>query len=438
MKLPKATQPRRESQITRGKSRISADAPKPIGPAGAAEPRATFGEVFRVGEFRALWIAQVLSVAGDQLARVAITLLVFDQTRSALLAAVTFAASVVPTFAGGLILSGLADRWPRRQVMITCDLGRAVLVGLMALPGMPLAVRVGLLVLVTLISAPFTSARAALYPDILAGDRYVLGTAVTLTTLQFAQVLGFAVGGAAVAAFGVRTSLLADAVTFIVSATVTRLWVRSRPVPPPIPPRAGPGSPAADSGRGLRAGLRLVFLTPALLMPMLFGWLAAFYNVPEGVAAPLAHTLGGGATAVGLILAAEAFGATVGAALFSRLVSPWRRLRWMSPLAAGSCAVLVLFAFRPSLIWALVILMASGLCDCYQLAANAAFVRAVPDGQRGQAFGIAQGGMSLGQGAAMILAGAAAQHFSPSLVIAATGALGLAGAVVITLLRPRA
>ena len=204
MKLPKATQPRRESQITRGKSRISADAPKPIGPAGAAEPRATFGEVFRVGEFRALWIAQVLSVAGDQLARVAITLLVFDQTRSALLAAVTFAASVVPTFAGGLILSGLADRWPRRQVMITCDLGRAVLVGLMALPGMPLAVRVGLLVLVTLISAPFTSARAALYPDILAGDRYVLGTAVTLTTLQFAQVLGFAVGGAAVAAFGVR------------------------------------------------------------------------------------------------------------------------------------------------------------------------------------------------------------------------------------------
>jgi MFS family permease len=403
---------------------------------GAGE-RATFGEVFRIGEFRALWIAQVLSVAGDQLARVAITLLVFDQTRSALLAAVAFAASVVPTFAGGLLLSGLADRWPRRRVMIGCDLSRAGLVGLMALPGMPLVVRVGLLVLVTLISAPFTSARAALYPDILAGDRYVLGTAVTLTTLQFAQVLGFAVGGAAVAFFGVRVSLLADAVTFIVSAVITGLWVRVRPIPRGQD-HGGPAQPSRRHGRGLRAGLRLVFRTPALLTPMLFGWLAAFYNVPEGVAAPLAAALGGGAVAVGLILAAQALGATLGAALFSRLVKPQWRLRWMSPLAAGSCAVLVLFVVHPALPGALVLLMISGLCDCYQLAANAAFVRAVPDSQRSQAFGIAQGGMSLGQGAAMILAGAAAEQFPPSLVIAASGVLGLAAAVAIAVSRPRA
>ncbi len=435
-RAPEAARSRKEAQITSRRFRIPPDAPDPLGIAGAG-PRATFGEVFRIGEFRALWIAQILSVAGDQLARVAITLLVFDQTGSALLAAVAFAASVVPTFAGGLLLSGLADRWPRRQVMIGCDLSRAVLVGLMALPGMPLGVRVGLLVLVTLISAPFTSARAALYPDILAGDRYVLGTAVTLTTLQFAQVLGFAAGGAAVAFFGVRAALLADAATFILSALITGLWVRHRPAAQ-ASPGTGPAHPADQPGRGLRAGLRLVFATPALLTPMLFGWLAAFYNVPEGVAAPLAHALGGGAAAVGLILAAEAFGAALGAALFSRLVQPQRRLRWMSPLAAGSCAVLVLFVFRPALPWALVLLMISGLCDCYQLAANAAFIRAVPDGQRGQAFGIAQGGMSLGQGAAMILAGAAAQQFLPSLVIAAGGVLGLATAVAIALSRPRA
>lgn len=398
-----------------------------------ADARATFGEVFRIAEFRALWIAQVLSVAGDQLARVAVTLLVYDQTRSALLAAVAFAASVVPTFAGGLLLSGLADRWPRRQVMIGCDLSRALLVGLMALPGTPLAVRVGLLVLVTLISAPFTSARAALYPDILAGDRYVLGTAVTLTTLQFAQVLGFAAGGAAVAFFGVRTALLADAVTFIVSALITGLWVRSRPVPHAGQDRAGLADPAGNPGRGLRAGLRLVVLTPALLTPMLFGWLAAFYNVPEGVAAPLGHDLGGGAVAVGLILAAGAFGASVGAVLFSRLVSPLRRRRWMNPLAIGSCAPLMLFVFHPPLPAALLVLVASGVCDCYQLAANAAFVAATPAAQRGQAFGIAQGGMSLGQGAAMIIAGAAAQHVAPSDVIAATGLLGTVAAISVAL-----
>jgi hypothetical protein len=53
----------------------------------------------------------VLSVAGDQLARVALTLLVYGRTHSALLAAVAFAASVVPTFLGGILLAGLADRW---------------------------------------------------------------------------------------------------------------------------------------------------------------------------------------------------------------------------------------------------------------------------------------------------------------------------------------
>ena len=43
---------------------------------------------------------------------------------------------------------------------------------------------------------------------------------------------------------------------------------------------------------------------------------------------------------------------------------------------------------------------------------------------RSQAFGVAQAGISLGQGAAMLLAGAAAQHHVPSLVVAGGGVLG--------------
>lgn len=369
-----------------------------------------------------------MSVVGDQLARVAITLLVFNQTRSALLAAVAFAASVVPSFVGGLALSGLADRWPRRRVMIVCDLIRAALVGLMTIPSVSVWFLVLLLFLVTTVSAPFSSARAALYPDILAGDRYVLGTAVTQTTIQFAQVIGFASGGAAVAFLGVRPSLVADAVTFLVSAVIARLWVRARPAARSAPHQAG----LALSG--VRAGVRLVFTSPALLAPMLFGWLSAFYNVPEGIAAPLAHDLGGGDVAAGLILAAGAFGASLGGLLFGRLVMPAQRLRWTGPLAALSCAVLVLFVFRPALPAALLILTASGLCGCYQLAASAAFVRAAPGRQRSQAFGIAQGGMNLGQGTAMIIAGAVAQHVAPSDVIAATGLLGTVAAIAVALL----
>jgi MFS family permease len=399
---------------------------------GAPDPRAvaakvTFGEVFAVGEFRALWLAQVLSVAGDQLARVALTLLVFDRTHSSLLTAVTFAASVVPMALGGVALAGLADRLPRREVMIVCDLASATLVAGMALPGLPIAVLVGLLFLVTLISAPFTSARAALYPDILAGDRYVMGTAVTLTTLQFAQVLGFAAAGVMVSAFGVRTSLLVDAVTFILSALITRVWVHARPAARAHAQRSGVAL------TGMLDGIRLVFADPKLRFPMLLGWLVAFLDVHEGVSAPLAASVGGGAVAVGVILAAGALGSSLGAMGFGRLVRPARRLRWMGPLAVTSCGVLVLFALKPSLPWVLVILAVSGVLSCYLIAANAAFVAAAPSQLRSQAFGVAQAGMTLGQGAAMIAAGAAAQHYAPSAVIAVSGAVGaVLAAIVVT------
>ncbi|MGD0375156.1 MAG: MFS transporter [Streptosporangiaceae bacterium] len=387
--------------------------------------RATFGDVFAVGEFRVLWICQVLSVLGDQLARVALTLLVYDRTHSPLLAAVTFAASVVPTFVGGVALAGLADRLPRRRVMITCDLARAVGVLAMAVPGVPLAALVALLFTVTMIGTPFTSARAAVYPEILSADRYVLGSAVTLTTYQLAQVIGFAAGGAIVGFVGVRTSLLADAATFAASALFIRIWVGERPASRP-PQEDGP-SHLAD----LIGGVRLVFARPGLRTPMLLGWLAAFYNAPEGVAAPLAQSLHAGTAAVGLILAAAALGASVGAVAFSRLVRPSARLSWMRPLAIASCAVLTLFALRPGLPLTLAILFCSGVFDCFQVAASAAFVTTAPVAHRSQAFGLAQAGMSLGQGTAMILAGAAAEHFASATVIAVAGALGTVTAVAV-------
>jgi predicted MFS family arabinose efflux permease len=283
---------------------------------------------------------------------------------------------------------------------------------------------------VTLVGAPFTSARAAIYPDVLAGDRYVMGTAVTLTTYQFAQVLGFGAGGALVGFFGTRTSLIIDAATFAGSALIVRALVRPRPAPAAVAAASSKTRPASRLA-GIAAGTRLVLSRPALLTPMLFGWLAAFYDAPEGVAAPLAHALHGGAAAVGVILAANCLGQTAGAIVFSRFVAPPTRLRLMGPLAVGACAILVLFFLLPGLLASLLILLSSGLFACYQLAANAAFVSAAPPEQRSQAFGLAQGGMSLGQGTVLILAGAAAQHYAPSRVIAVCGAVGAVVALAV-------
>ena len=382
-----------------------------------------------MAEFRALWMAQLLSVVGDQLARVALTVLVYDRTRSALLAAITFVASIVPTFIGGVTLAWLADKYPRRTVMIASDIARGVLVVIMAIPGVPLSVSVVLLFAVTLAGAPFLAARAAIYPDVLTGDRYVMGTAVSLTTFQFAQVIGFAAGGVVVGFFGTPASLLADAATFLISAFIVRVWIRPRPAPAAVMS----GDRQSSRLAGLVAGARLVFASPALRTPMLFGWLAAFYNAPEGVVTPLARVLGGGAAIVGVILAAQALGQVAGAIMFSRFVAPAVRLRFMGPLAVATCAVLVLFAWRPDLAVSLLILVVSGLFASYQLAANAAFVSATPQQQRSQAFGLAQGGMSLGQGTVLILAGAAAQHHAPARVIAVCGAVGAVLALAIAI-----
>ena len=399
----------------------------------AATRSATFREVFAEPEFRAVALAQLLSIAGDQLARVAMTVLVYDRTRSALWAAVTYAVTLVPWLIGGLALSGLADRRPRREVMVACDLARLVLVGAMVAAVRLLAgetalwLMVALLFAVTLLDSPFKSARAALLPDILPGDRYVVGTAVTQLNLQIGLVAGYALGGVLVAVTGTGPVLLIDAATFAVSALLLRCGVRARPA-------AAAGQPRRQYAE-MTAGVRLVFGDRRLRTLVLYGWLVAFYVVPMGLAAPYAGQLRGTlplGVATGLIFAAGPAGTALGAAAFGRLVRPARRARWLPPLAAGSCGVLLLCLLRPGLPAALAVIAVSGSCASYQLAANAAFVAAVPAGRRGQAFGLANGGMQVTQGAWIVAAGAVAAHaLSPGAVIAVSGGIGLAAAAAL-------
>jgi MFS family permease len=332
-----------------------------------------FLRVFGLAEFRALWIAQLLSVAGDQMARVALTVLVYQRTGSALLAAAAYAATIAPVFIGGVLLSGAADRWPRRAVMITCDLARVPVTALMAVPGIPTVALIGLLCVVTAIGAPFGSARAALYPDVL-GDDYPIGTAVTMSTYQAGQVIGFAAGGTIVSLIGAPGALLADAGTFLASALAVTLWVRSRPL--------GPDREDGSARSSVISAVRLTLADRSARTPMLLGWLSWAYNVPEALAVPLARAAGGGAGAASAVMGAAAVGSAAGAITLTRLAGPAARQRLSIPLAFTACAVLVAVVLRPGLPGILAILLVSGLCDAYQVQANASFVAAVPDSLR--------------------------------------------------------
>src|SRR5450759_1621032 len=89
-----------------------------------------------------------------------------------------------------------------------------------------------LFVAAELLSAPFGAARAALLPDVLPDDRYVVASAVSNVTIQGGQVLGFAAGGGLAAVLGTSATLALDAVTFGASAGLLWLGLRPRPAPP--------------------------------------------------------------------------------------------------------------------------------------------------------------------------------------------------------------
>lgn len=374
-------------------------------------------QVFAVREYRTVWLADLLSVAGDQLARVALAVLVYGRTGSAAWAAATYALTFLPAIVGGVLLSGLADRFPRREVLVVTDVVRAGLVAVMAVPQVPLPVLCGLLAVVVLLGAPHNAARGALLPDLLPGDLYERGLAVAQITGQTAQVVGFAAGGLFVAAVSPSSALALNAVTFLVAGVLFRFGLVRRP-------RAG--SARADEGRDLLAGIRDIATDPRRRALVVLVWMVGLYVVPEALAAPYAAQIGAGPAVVGLLMAADPVGSVLGTWLFVRFVSPARRARLIGVLAVAAGVPLLFTALVPGVPVALLLFGVSGMASAaYVMQAQASFVRATPAAIRGRAIGVAASGIVAGQGVAVLAGGLLADLWTPSTAIAVCGAAGI-------------
>jgi len=386
---------------------------------GQPERSATYAEVFAVAEFRWSWVALVGSVVGDQLARVALSILVFDRTGSAGLSALTYALTLLPDVISGPLLGGLADRYPRRRIMVVCDAARAVLVAAMAIPGVPLWVLCVLLVAVQMFAGPFQSARSAFLAMMLSGDTYRAAVGLSTVTTQAAQLVGFVLGGTIVATLGPSRALGLNALSFAVSAVLLRLGLRERPVPLGDDPAARP-----SWWGSLVAGARLVWGNRRLRYLLALCCVPGFYITVEGLATPYAASVGAGAIAAGILFAANPAGQVIGILLTSR-IAPARRLSMMGPLAIGTCAVLIGCVFRPGLELTVLLWMVSGMCASYMPLAQATFVQEIPDAQRGQVIGLARTALIVAQGMGILVAGAAADQWNPAMVVAGAGVLGV-------------
>ncbi|WP_020662209.1 MFS transporter [Amycolatopsis benzoatilytica] len=373
----------------------------------------TFRSVFGVAEFRALWLAHVLSVAGDQLARVALTVLVFNRTESAGWAAGAYALTYLPDLLGGA-LGGLADRFPRRTVLVVADVVRALLVALMAIPGMPWPVAAGLLVVVQLAAGPFQSARQAVLPDLLGEERLATGQALLSSTYQAALVIGFGAGAAVVAWLGVSGALWADAVTFAVSAAALRLGLRRYPV--------SHVTERAPQWASLKAGCRLVVRDRKLRSLLAVACCCGFYVVPEGLAVPVAAQVGGTGV-LGWLLIANPIGTLLGALLISRLPRA-RQVRWLGPLAVASSLVLLPTGWTLSVPVLVALWTVSGMFSAHDLITQVQYSLSSPPEQRGQVIGVAIAALRAAQGLTIAGAGALAQAFAPTTVVAIAAVAG--------------
>jgi MFS family permease len=391
---------------------------------GGALPRSGYAGVLRDRPFQALSLANFVSLAGDQIARVALSVLVYDRTASAALTGLTYALSYLPTVVGGPLLAGLADRRPRRRVMIGCDVLRAVLVLLMAVPSLPLAGLLGLLAVVTLCEAPFDAARGAMMPDVLPGERYAIGGAISQVVLQAAMVTGFAAGGALLLLATPRELLALDAATFVLSAILVR-------VVPFGTERSVPDLDAAANPLGdMRLAGRLVFGNPRLRPLLLIAWsMSAAAVAPEALAVPYAREAGAGSGAVGLLLAASPIGNVLAGLVLARLPEH-RRLALLWPLAVLAVAPLTLCLFDPPLPVVVVLVAVSGLGTAYHLVAMVRFVTLVAPQMRGRALGLAGTGLAVGQGLAVAAAGAVGDLLDPAITVGLAGVAGLVAALV--------
>ena len=393
---------------------------------GAAAPGGgKYRDALRVPEFRALFAAYTVSMLGDIVAAVALTVLVFDRTGSSFLAGVTFTLAFVPYLFSGALLSSLVDRVPPRRLMIGCDLLSAAIVALMASSAVPVWALLALLFVLGLISPVAGGMRNRLLVVVLPGGAFIAGRSLFRIVAQSAQVVGNAAGGILIALTSPRGALLIDCVSFLVSALVVRAATRARS---PLGGEAGEMNVLRDS----LAGASAVLSDPRIRRVLLLGWLVPTCAVaPEALAAPYVAHLGLSEGAAGWWLAAIPTGMLVGELVAIWFVPPAWRLRLIGVLAAATFVPLLAFAVEPGLAVALPLLFVSGLCGAWILGQDALILEVTPERLLGRVFSVNQAGLISLQGLGFALAGALAEVVPPhvAIVIAAVTGLGIVAAL---------
>lgn len=310
------------------------------------------GPLWREPDLLHFAAARVLAVAGSAVTAVATSLLVWELSGSELLTSLVAAAQVAPYLVLGLLAGAMADRLPRRRVMVSSQVACAV--GLLTVPvahGVGV-LTVGHVLAVALLLATcfvwFDAAAFGALPAIMGRDRVVAANSLIWTSTTLVGIGAPALAGLLVGVLGPAQALSVDAVAYLAAAGLMMRVVASMDPPRDSGPAQGAG-PATTIRQDIVEGLRFVMQHPLVrdLTLLGIGNSLAGGAVTGLLVVLAAQEVDGPATgqAYGLMLTVVALGGFLAAALLPRLAArvPTRRLT-LTGLAVGVPSVVVLAA----------------------------------------------------------------------------------------------
>jgi MFS family permease len=284
--------------------------------------------------FTLLWAGQTISRLGDSLYRIALAWWVLEKTGSAVAMGSVMIISVLPFIAMVLLGGTLADRLPRRRVMLASDLLRGTLVALVAALAMADALDMWMVYLAAamfgMVDAFFQPAYAAVVPEVTPAESLTSANSLTSLSQQLAEVAGPAVGAAIVAWGGTGWAFALDGASFFASAA----FLAGLPVLKP----ATHASERAPIWNDLRQGLRVVFETPWLWISIaLFSAVNLTASTPVSVGLPflVSDVLHMNVGALGLLYSLGSVGSLAGSVWLGRR----RSIRRRGPLGYGLIVV---------------------------------------------------------------------------------------------------
>lgn len=383
-------------------------------------------------EYRGLFFGELVSTVGTQLTSVAVPIQVYDITGSSLAVGLLGFASLVPLVVFGLIGGAIADAMDRRKLLLITNSLLAVVTGLLFLQAALDLRQVWLLYVLIACQAGLFAvdapARRAIIPRLLPDRQIPAATALSQVLFNLATVVGPLLAGVMIATLGFAWAYGLDAVSFAAALVAV---VRLRPVPP-----LGGGT-AAGIG-SVMEGLRFLRTQPVVLMTFAVDVNAMVFGMPRALFPALAMgRFGGGPESVGLLYAAPAFGALLGALLggwFGRV-----RRQGLAVLVAVAAWGLAIVGFGLSTaMWLAVLMLAiAGAADMVSAVfRNSILQVATPDAMRGRLNGVfiavVAGGPRLGD----VEAGAVAAAVSPQFSVVSGGVACLAGVALLAGLVP--